>query len=97
MPLYTYEVILPDGEEGMIFEIMQKITDEPLTEHPVLKMPVRRIITAASLGGTWAESREKSNLSDDRIAGKGFAKYVKVDDDGTYEKVAGIGPKKIKR
>ena len=94
MPLYQYEIILPDGEEGMTFEVMQKMTDPPLTEHPVLKMPVRRVITAPSAGGEWTSSREKANLSDAKLAEKGFAKYVKTGD-GTYEKAAGNGPRKI--
>ena len=95
MPLYQYAIILPDGEEGMVFEVMQKMTDPPLTEHPVLKMPVRRIISAPGLGGEWATSREKSNLSDAKLAEKGFTKYVKTGD-GTYEKAAGAGPDQIR-
>jgi len=101
MPLYQYQVILPEGEDpedGMVFEIMQKITDPPLETHPALGLPVRRILTAApAAGGAWGERREKSNLSDASLAAKGITKYVKTGD-GTYEKTTGgssQGPDKI--
>lgn len=95
MPLYQYEVILPDGEEGMVFEIMQKMSDPPLTEHPVLKLPVRRILTAPAAGGNWSTTRMTNSVSDANLAAKGFTKYVKTDA-GTYERAAGSGgPKKI--
>ena len=35
-------------------------------------------------------------MSDKNLAAKGFTKYVKAGD-GTYEKTAGSGPKKLKR
>lgn len=95
MPLYQYEVILPDGEEGMAFEVMQKITDPPLTEHPTLKLPVRRVISAPAIGGNWSSARVANNMSDAGLASKGFTKYVKTGD-GTYERSAGTGgPKKL--
>ena len=52
MPLYQYEVILPDGEEGMVFEVMQKMSDPPLTEHPVLKLPSRVLSLERPTRGT---------------------------------------------
>ena len=44
MPVYVYEVITDDGEEGQIFEVMQKMSDDPLTQHPTTGQPVRRVM-----------------------------------------------------
>lgn len=42
MPIYVYEII----KSGETFEVLQKITDRPLTEHPETGEPVRRILSA---------------------------------------------------
>ena len=34
MPLYVYEVVLPDGTGGEQFEVLQKMSDDALTKHP---------------------------------------------------------------
>ena len=96
MPLYVYEVVLPDGSGGEQFEVLQKMSDEPLTAHPVTGAPVRRLIGEPNAPRTWTDSQGKGKLSDKSLAAKGFTKYVKSGD-GTYEKTAGSGPKKIKR
>lgn len=96
MPTYVYEVLLDDGEPGQVFEIEQKMSDPPLTKHPVTGQPVRRVIQAPNIGGSWSESGQKQRLSDSNLAAKGFTKYVKTDK-GVYEKTAGAGPKKIVR
>lgn len=49
MPVYVYEVILPDGSPGPRFEIKQKISDPPLGKHPETGEPVRRIIQPPNL------------------------------------------------
>ena len=45
MPIYVYEVITTDGQEGETFEVLQKISDPPLTKHPETGEPIRRVIT----------------------------------------------------
>ena len=45
---------------------------------------------------TWTDRQAASRLTDKNLAAKGMTKYVKTGD-GTYEKTAGTGPKKIKR
>ena len=42
MPTYVYEVIEEDGQSGERFEVVQRMTDDPLTEHPETGQPVRR-------------------------------------------------------
>ena len=94
MPVYVYEVILEDGEPGQVFEVVQKMTDEPLTTHPTTGQPVRRIIQAPNIGGKTIDIGNTKNLSDDKLGKLGFTKYVKTDT-GKYEKTVGKGPDQI--
>jgi hypothetical protein len=96
MPLYVYEVVLQDGTGGEQFEVLQKMSDAPLTEHPETGEPVRRVFAEPNAPRAWADSVGKSKLTDKNLAAKGFTKYVKTDK-GTYEKTAGDGPKKLKK
>ncbi len=91
MPIYLYEVIQADGSDGETFEWLQGIHDAPLKEHPETGVPVRRLITAATMAGSWTDMKGTSNLSNKNLAEKGFTKYVKAGD-GKYEKAAGKGP-----
>lgn len=94
MPLYVYEVVLPDGSGGETFEIIQSLSAEPLKKHPDTGKPLRRVFGAPNAPRTWTDSQSKSRLSDKNLADKGLTKYVKTDK-GTYEKTTGSGPKKI--
>lgn len=100
MPIYTYEIITDDVDEngepipGMRFEVMQKMSDEPLTKHPELGMPCRRVMTPPNLAFNYTDAHDKARMTDDRIARSGLTKYVKTET-GHYEKAAGDGPKHI--
>lgn len=96
MPIYVYEEVLPNGQEGETFEVLQRLSDPPLTVHPDKGTPVRRILAAASIAGTWSDSKMSANLSDKKLNEKGFTKYVKAGD-GVYEKRAGKGPDVIRK
>lgn len=96
MPLYVYEVVLADGTGGERFEVLQKMADAALTAHPETGEPVRRVFAEANTPRAWTDAHGKAAMSDSNIAAKGFTKYVKTDN-GTYEKAAGTGPKKIQR
>ncbi|MFO0826313.1 MAG: zinc ribbon domain-containing protein [Gemmataceae bacterium] len=96
MPLYVYEVVLPDGSGGEQFEIIQKMSDAPLKKHPETGQPVRRVLSEPNTPRAWTDSQGKAAVSDKNLAAKGFTKYVKSGD-GTYEKTAGTGPKKIQK
>ena len=45
MPTYIYESMPTDGTAPTRFEVVQRMTDEPLAKHPQTGEPVRRIIT----------------------------------------------------
>jgi predicted nucleic acid-binding Zn ribbon protein len=94
MPTYVYAVINDDGSDGETFEVFQKMTDDPLTEHPETGRPVRRIPQAPNIAGKWSEGRTKQLLSDSNLDRMGFTKYQKTGD-GQYEKRAGEGPATI--
>ena len=94
MPMYVYEIVLPDGGDGETFEIIQPMSAEALTTHPETGKPVRRVFGTPNAPRTWTDSQSKSRLSDKNLASKGLTKYVKSGD-GTYEKTAGTGPNTI--
>ncbi|MBL4700683.1 MAG: hypothetical protein JKX85_05430 [Phycisphaeraceae bacterium] len=94
MPVYVYEVITDDGDEGQIFEWTQRMSDEPLAKHPTTGQPVRRIIQSPNIATKYTSSHEKKTLSNENLAAKGFTKYEKAGD-GQYVKTAGEGPKMI--
>ncbi|MCA9055885.1 MAG: zinc ribbon domain-containing protein, partial [Planctomycetaceae bacterium] len=97
MPIYVYEIVDERGEGGETFELLQKISDPPLTEHPETGQPVRRVIQPPFIGGTWSEGAMHRSTNDDKKLDRlGFTKYVKSGD-GIYEKRAGKGPDVISR
>ncbi len=91
MPIYVYEVLLKNGSAGETFEVLQSMSEPPLTHHPETGLPVRRELTAPSYAGRWTDLKAKSNLSDKKLDAQGLTKYVKMGD-GKYEKRAGKGP-----
>lgn len=96
MPMYLYEIVLEDGSGGEQFEVFQKMADAPLTAHPETGEPVRRVLSEPNAPRAWTDMQGKAATSDRNLAAKGFTKYVKTGN-GTYEKAAGTGPKKLKR
>jgi len=94
MPIYVYQVVLDDGEAGQVFEVMQKMSDAPLTKHPTTGQPVRRVIQPPHIAGQWSEAGARQQLSDANIEAQGMTKYVRAGD-GYYEKHAGKGPNVI--
>jgi predicted nucleic acid-binding Zn ribbon protein len=52
MPVYVYAVVNADGSEGEAFEVMQAMSDPPLTVHPETGEPVRRLLTAPNSAGS---------------------------------------------
>jgi hypothetical protein len=97
MPQYVYEVVTEDGQPGERFEVFQKMTDPPLTQHPETGQPVRRVILPPHIAGRFAPMKGERAVADDKkLERLGFTKYVKSGD-GTYEKTAGKGPRVIKK
>jgi predicted nucleic acid-binding Zn ribbon protein len=94
MPTYVYQVVNEDGSEGEVFEVFQKMTDQPLTQHPETGKPVQRVITAPNIAGNWSESATRQKLSDKNLDRLGFTKYQRAGD-GKFEKRAGSGPNVI--
>ena len=96
MPIYVYEVVLPDGAGGEQFEVLQSMSDAALTTHPETGEPVRRVFGTPNTPRAWTDSQGAAKISDKNLAAKGFTKYVKTGA-GTYEKTTGTGPKQIRR
>lgn len=92
MPVYEY---VPDDEScddcGGRFEVLQSMSDDPLTACPKCEKPCHQVLSAFGVVG-----KEKAMMSNKNLEAKGFTKYVKAGD-GTYEKAAGEGPNVIHR
>jgi putative FmdB family regulatory protein len=98
MPTYVYEILDAQGVPcGQRFEVVQSMTDEPLTRHPETGQTVRRVFVPFRIAGKTSPIHTDKALNDDRRLEKlGFTKYVKASD-GKYEKVVGTGPDKINK
>ncbi|MCA9118069.1 MAG: FmdB family transcriptional regulator [Planctomycetaceae bacterium] len=92
MPMYVYEVVREDGQPGERFELLQRMTDDALTTHPKTGEPVRRVISAPNILGSFSDlSMNRAVADDSKLDKQGFTKYVKAGN-GFYEKRAGKGP-----
>ncbi len=96
MPIYVYELVLPDGSGGEQFEWLQKMADDPLTVHPETGEPIRRILGVPNAPKAWTDSQGKAVTSDNNLQRLGFTKYQKGAS-GKYEKHFGQGPDKISK
>ena len=98
MPTYVYQVVHEDGTEGEIFEIVQRMSDPAITEHPETGEPVQRVFVAPNLTLKHSTGREKKILENDNLAKKGFTKYERDKATNTYHRVAGKeGPETFQR
>ena len=98
MPTYVYGVILSEDDDeavGEVFEVEQSIHDAALTKHPETGEPVRRLICAPFIAGTWSPLRAKQLLSDKNLAKRGLTKYVRTS--SGYEKTSAKGPDLLPR
>ncbi len=96
MPTYVYAVVNPDGTLSDHFEVVQKMSDDALLQHPETGKPVQRVPQRPMLGGQHSTAADKRKISDSNLDRLGFTKYQKVGD-GRYEKTAGAGPDTINR
>ena len=89
MPIYVYQEILEDGSDGECFEVVQSMSDEPLTENPVTGRKVRRVIQAPHIGTQHTTGKEKAMLDNKNVERLGFTKYEKDKLTGRYHRTAG--------
>ena len=87
MPTYVYAIIKPDGTEGEVFEVFQKLTDPTLTHHPETGEPVRKLIVTPQV----QTSSDTQRFSKNNLERLGFSRFERKGD-GHYEKTAGTGP-----
>jgi putative FmdB family regulatory protein len=93
MPIYEYRAVGEAKCEACVesFEAFQNYADSPLATCPECGAPVEKLFSTPAVQGA---GRTAETLSNKNLAEKGFTKYVKAGK-GTYEKVAGKGPKVI--
>jgi predicted nucleic acid-binding Zn ribbon protein len=96
MPLYEYVILNDDGTEGETFEVLQKISDPPLKNHPQTGQRVQRIMAAPSVKKKYSGGPIRGDTSDKNLERLGFTKYQKTKT-GRYEKILGPGPDLIHR
>ena len=87
MPIYEYQT---SGQKSCdhcvtVFDVMQKISDEPLKLCPECHNPVQRKISRPNL------ANQSVSLSQGNIEKHGLTQFKKVEK-GVYEKTAGKGP-----
>ena len=98
MPVYVYQVILPDGSPGERFEWTQSMRDPALTRHPETGQPVRRVPVAPNLATKHTPGKTRQRLDNSSLAKAGFTKYEKDQLTGRYHRTAGTaGPETINR
>ena len=95
MPMYVYAVILPDGIEGETFEVLQGMSEPPLTRHPDTGEPVQRLLSMPNAPRKPGVG-SKADLSTKNLERLGFTQYKKAGG-GKYEKTAGQGPDMISK
>lgn len=90
MPIYEYQAAGPNCCDycASSFDVIQKLSDEPLKFCPECHNPVRRKISLPNLASP------APSLSKDNIEKHGFTQFRKVEK-GVYEKTAGKGPELI--
>ena len=71
------------------FDVLQKLSDAPLTQCPACGAPVTRVISAPSVASGGAHLLKESHT-----AKHGFTQYRKIGK-GQYEKTSGKGPRYI--
>ena len=96
VPTYVYQEILEDGSGGEVFEVVQRMVDEPLAAHPRSGRPVRRVLQPPGIPYKSSGPSTKPSLDDGNLSRLGFTKYQKASD-GRYEKAVGTGPELLKR
>jgi putative FmdB family regulatory protein len=91
MPLHEYVPLEPPGCALCCygFEVLQRLSDPPLTHCTACGRPVRR-----TLGAPQVVAGQGHVLRDDNVARHGFTQYRRVGK-GRYEKTAGKGPDTI--
>ena len=84
MPVYTYQVVRPDGSPGETFDVIHGMNDPPLSVHPQTGEPVQRIFTPPHIAG-WGNSRQAKHLPEAflgqfhcRLIGKHLRHHLKA-------------------
>jgi len=87
MPIYEYHSADQHSCDlcENVFEVMQKLSDNPLKLCPQCHNPVKRKISRPNLAS------QTPSLKRDNLEKHGFTQFKKVEK-GVYEKTAGKGP-----
>ncbi len=89
MPTYVYQEQLPDGSDGEVFEIIQRMSDPALKTHPKTGNPIRKVFHSPNVSSRYTEGSTKSKLTNENVEKHGFTKYEKDKVTGRYHKTAG--------
>ncbi len=92
MPVYVYVTAPRDGSPGATFEVQQSMHEPPLTVHPLTGDPVSRVIQPPNLCTQYTPGKTARQLDDKNVQRKGFTKYVRDKQTGTYHKTVGAHP-----
>ena len=90
MPIYTYQIMNPDGSLGESFEVMRKMSDPPLKHHPDTGEKVKRVYKPVHIAGITSSLHSKTLLTDKNLTKNVFTAYRR-NGKGNYERTAGTG------
>ena len=90
MPIYVYQVVSENSEEGAIFEVEQPMSEPSLTQHPVTGEKVKRVYLPPNLGIKYTPGSTEKKLETSNIEKAGFTRYERDKLTGTYHKTAGL-------
>lgn len=97
MPIYEYQHDAQAGPEcSAVFEVLQRVADEPLIRCPTCGLPCHRVLSAFVAGKSKAGFSGKADLSTANLERLGFTQYRRAKG-GSYEKTCGKGPSVIRR
>jgi hypothetical protein len=96
MPINIYEILENGRPTGELLEVEQRLSDSPLTHHPITKQQIRKQLSTPNLNIEYTDGKEKRLNESQYVEQKGFLKYEKDPATGHYHKTAGhSGPNEI--
>lgn len=84
MPIYTYQIMFEDGEEGPILEVEQSIDEPPYKIHPLTGHKLVRLPSMPYINTYYSKKNEEKLKDPNALKALGFKRYQKDKLTGKY-------------